>query len=525
MKSVVALCVVFAAIALFAADSGFVVAVTGGQVRGATLAKGGAVFKGIPFAQPPVGVLRWREPLPVKPWRGVRDATVFGAACTQLPAPFFPGMGETSSEDCLFLNIWTSAWPPREKRPVMVSIPGGANVLGAASQTQTDGESLARHGVVLVALNYRLGLFGFFAHPSLTRESPHHASGNQGLLDQIAALAWVRDNIAMFGGDPNNVTIFGGSAGSLDGSVLMTSPLSKGLFRRVIAQSGSVTFGFERPETLDQAEQRGQRLAADWKIPASASVKDLRAVPAESVRTVPDYRRPETRFPYIGIAVDGYVVPRPPAEVFAAGQEHRVALLHGNTSRDSLPDEGPPQDLNRAVEEAYGPIAQRAAKLYVGGADPLYGAPVDQWVTDTLFRCPAVAQLVWHSAAGNPAFEYEFARVPPGREAVGAIHGTEATYIFGTLDRPVVVPGLPAQGSTAVDAQISAVMQQYWTNFAKTGDPNGSSLPVWPKFNPLSRAYLQFTSGGPVAKEGLRRPFCDLFIENVKRLTRSSTDR
>ena len=165
MKGAVALCVALAAIALFAADSGPVVAVTGGQVRGAKLDSGGAVFRGIPFAQPPVGLLRWREPLPVKPWRGVRDATAFGAPCMQLPAPFFPGMGETSSEDCLFLNIWTSAWPPREKRPVMVSMPGGANELGAASQTQTDGESLARRGVVLVSINYRLGLFGFFAQP------------------------------------------------------------------------------------------------------------------------------------------------------------------------------------------------------------------------------------------------------------------------------------------------------------------------------------------------------------------------
>src|SRR5258706_809598 len=201
MRTVTLLCaglIVLAAIAATALDSEPTVAVTGGQVRGAALAGSGAVFKGIPFAQPPVGDLRWREPLPVRPWVRVRDARAFGAPCPQRPGPSAPGAAEMSKEDCLYLNIWTPEWPPRVRRPVMVWIPGGGNIEGTASQELFDGQSLARHGVVLVSLNYRLGALGFFAHPDLTTESPHRASRHQGILDQIAGLRWVHDNIGKF---------------------------------------------------------------------------------------------------------------------------------------------------------------------------------------------------------------------------------------------------------------------------------------------------------------------------------------
>jgi para-nitrobenzyl esterase len=519
MKTVIATFILFATIPGRAADSGPTVAVIGGQIRGTVLDKGGAVFKGIPYAQPPVGDLRWREPMPVKPWTGVREATEFGPICAQFMS-LIPNAAQISKEDCLYLNVWTSEWPSKSRRPVMLWIPGGGNVGGASSQIVYDGESVARHGVVLVSINYRLGSFGFFSHPALTRESPHHVSGNQGILDQIAALHWVHENVSTFGGDPDNVTIFGNSAGSLDVSVLMTSPLSKGLFRKVIAESGSVVLA-GNSRTLQQAEERGEALAAGWKIPSGAtSAKSLRSVSAADIlKAEPDYIRDMLRvFPNCGITVDGYVIPKRPAEVFATGKEHNVALLHGNTSSDQMPGSGPPKDLKRAVAEAYGPIAQRALKLYGGSPDPLYGTPTDQWATDTSFRCSAVLQLAWHAAAGNPAFEYEFARVPPGREAIGAIHATELTYVFGTLDRPLVIPGLPPQGATAVDTQISEVMQRYWTNFAKTGNPNDGQLPVWPQFDVSSGAYIQFTDAGPIVKQGLRRPFCDLFIENVKRL-------
>ena len=523
MKTFVVICMAFAAIPASAADSGPIVRITGGQVRGLTLEKGGAVFRGIPYAAPPVGDLRWREPMPVKPWTGVREATAFGPLCAQVQslspnAAHITG-AQISKEDCLYLNVWTPEWRGKVKRPVMVYIHGGGNLGGGSSEATYDGENLAGHGVVLVSLCYRVGPFGFFSHPALTRESPHGASGNQGILDQIAALKWVRGNAANFGGDANNVTIFGESAGSLDVSVLMTSPLSQGLFRRVIAQSGSVV-ELGDPLTLRQAEKRGEIWAANWKVPSGASVGDLRAVSAADIlRAEPDHSATFSRtFPNAGITVDGYVFHQTPAEVFAKGREQHVALLHGSNSRDRFPPVPPPKDLKRAIEEAYGPIAGRAQELYVGGVDPVYGAPANQWAGDTSFRCPAVEQLAWHAAAGNPAYQYEFARVSPGREAYGAIHAAELPYVFGNLDRPLVIPGLPPQVANSVDAQVSAAMQQYWTNFAKTGDPNGGQLPVWPKFDTSSRAYIQFLDTGPVAKEGLRRPYCDLFMENVERL-------
>jgi len=205
------------------------VSITGGRIRGTVVGQDSAVFKGIPFAQPPTGDLRWRESVPAKPWSAVRDASAFGPPCVQGGA-----QGTKSSEDCLYLNVWTPAWPPKSRAPVMVWIHGGGNFAGSGSEAIFDGESLARRGVLLVTTNYRLGVFGFLAHPELTKESPHHVSGNYGLLDQILALRWVRDKIARFGGDPGNVTIFGESAGSLDVNVLMTSPLAKGLFHRVI---------------------------------------------------------------------------------------------------------------------------------------------------------------------------------------------------------------------------------------------------------------------------------------------------
>jgi len=524
VKPIIAILLTLTAIPTARADSGPIVSVTGGQVRGATLQQGGAVFKGIPYAQPPIGDLRWREPMPLKPWHGLRDAAEFGAICTQ--GPRLIRNQARSSEDCLFLNVWTPDWPSKSRKPVMVWIPGGGNFGGGSSGSffNYDGEPLARHGVVIVTLNYRVAEFGFFSHPALTRESAHHASGNQGILDQIAALRWVRDNIAKFGGDPSKVTIFGESSGSLDVSVLMTSPLSKGLFQRVIGESGAVVLAGDpsdrntsMPLTLKQAEERGEKFAATWKLPPAASTHELRAVSASEILSAePNYFAAAA--PNLGITVDGYVFPKAPAVVFAAGQEHRVPLLLGNNAREESPSGSRPKDLMKGIEDAYGPLARQAQALYLG-IDPLYGTPDDQWATDTSFRCASVAQLLWHSAAGNPAFEYEFARVPVGRERVGATHGSELSYVFGIVDRGIAVLGGPAPGEpTAIDKQTSDAMQQYWTNFAKTGNPNGGNLLEWPKFDSSARSYLQFSDTGPAPKEGLRQPFCDLFIDSVKRL-------
>jgi para-nitrobenzyl esterase len=508
-----------ASVVLFADSTDPTVSLASGRVRGGVLAQRGAVFKGIPFAQPPSGDLRWRPPAPVKPWTGEREAGAFGAPCAQNSNG---KMLAASSEDCLYLNVWTPEWPAASRRPVMFWIHGGGNYAGTASGANFDGESLARHGVILVTANYRLTVFGFFAHPQRTRESPHHASGNYGLMDQIAALQWVHDNIAKFGGDPGNVTVFGQSAGAVDANVLMTSPLTKGLFQRVIAESGTVTRNpdnatlgmtalgavmtvkagavtYSDAPALAEAESKGEQLAA-------GPLKHLRELPAEDLLKAIAAPRMSIG-PANGIVVDGWVLPKAPAEVFAAGQEHRVPLLIGNNARERTPPATP--DIRKAAEEMYGSLAPRAMSLYgeIKADDPLYGGEAAQWVVDTMYRCPVVAQLLWH-AARNPSWEYQFDRAAPGREALGAVHGAEVAYVFGALDARYA----------PVDREISAAMQGYWTNFAKSGNPNGAKLPQWPKFDAAARGYMEFTGDGPIAREGLRRPFCDVYVENVKRL-------
>ena len=497
------------------AQSDPTVTVAGGKIRGALVEGGGAMFKGIPYAQPPVGTLRWREPQPVKAWAGVRSATESGKMCAQKASPRMPNAAEITSEDCLFLNVWTPEWPVRSPKAVMVSIPGGGNRSGGSAQPFADSGSLSQRGIVLVSFNYRLGPFGFFSHPLLTRESHGRSAANQGLLDQIAALEWVRDNIERFGGDPGKVTIFGSSAGGLDVSVLMTSDLAKGLFHRAISQSGPWVI-VEALPSLSGAEKRGQAQAARWKVGADSSLAALRAISTKEILDAqPDLVGNPALFPSLGLTVDGYLFTRSPSEVFAKGRQHRVPLLIGNNARENIPGTGP-TDLAKGMADGYGPLAARAQPLYVS-TDPVYGSPMAQWETDTTFRCPAVAQSVWHARAGNPVFEYEFARVAAGREALGSTHAAETSHVYGTLDRGVFGVGPPAK-ATDVDWRVSEVMQRYWTNFAKTGDPNGAGLPKWPRFDPSSRAHVQFTDAGPIAKDNLRRAHCDLFIENVERL-------
>ncbi len=481
------------------------VTVSGGKIQGVSLTGGGAAFKGIPFAAPPVGDLRWREPMPVKTWTGVRAATNFGARCMQ--------GGEGVSEDCLFINVWTPEWPSKSPKPVMLWIHGGGNFAGSSSETIFDGESLARHGVVLVSANYRLGIFGFYEHPGLTAESRHHASGNYGLLDQVAAMKWVRQNIARFGGDPGNVTIFGESAGALDINVLLTSPLTTGLYARLIGESGPVV----EPPSLAEGEKKGLSVATSLK---ADSLRVMRALPAEDLQKATGQGL-SFLGPLLGVVVDGWVVPRPPFEVFEAGQEHRVDLLLGTNARELTRPFFPVGGLSESIAAQYGPLASRAMNVYglkdgkEPPPDPVYGAAMAQWATDTQFRCGTVAELNWHSQAGNVSYQFQFSRVAPGRESVGAAHGSELPYVFGTLSSVGSRPNRPDYDAT--DAAVSAQIGQYWTNFAKTGNPNGGSLPRWPKFDPVARAYMDLTANGPVAREGLRREACDLFIENRSR--------
>ena len=496
-----------------ASAAGPEVSVTGGKIQGSLASYGGAVFKAIPFAQPPTGELRWREPMPVKTWTAVRDATAFGASCMQ--------GGANTSEDCLFVNVWTPEWPAKSRKAVMVWFHGGGNFAGAASDPTFDGESFARQGVLLVTAQYRLGVFGFLAHPELTKESGRHASGNYGLLDQIAALRWVRDNIAKFGGDPGNVTIFGESAGSLDVNVLMASPLSRELFQRVIGESGPAV----DPPTLAEGEKKGEDLALKLTTASQPGLKGLRALSSADLQKATgqglSFLGPE-----LGVVVDGWVLPESPMKVFAAGKAHRVGLLLGSNARELqrpfFPMTG---TLVQAITEQYGPLANRALAAYGlnGGPepqpDPLFGTVMAQWATDSQFRCGTVAELVWHTGASNPGYQFQFARAAPGREAAGAAHGSEVPYVFGNLGGAANAPKYDA-----TDRQVSAAMQGYWTNFAKTGDPNGGGLPRWPKFDAAGRAYLEFTDAGPVVREGLRRQVCDLYTENLKRRMALSTE-
>ena len=494
-------------------DGGPMAQTRAGQLRGVATPGGGAQFLGIPFAQPPVGELRWREPLPAKPWAGVRDANAFGAPCAQ------PVLGawnrhdaETSQEDCLYLNVVTPVWPAKAKLPVMFWLHGGANEGGTASTVFYNGGTLASHGVVLVSVNYRLGIFGFFAHPGLTRESAHHGSGNYGLMDQILALRWVIDNIDKFGGDPANITVFGQSAGAIDTGLLMTSP-AKDLFQKAIEQSGA-SFSAAVPLLAD-AEQAGESAGTNLGAPAGdGAIAYLRQIPASELIGKWMVLKPHPRF---GPDVDGWVISRLPAQVFASGQESAIPLMFGTTNREfgametGMP--GSADGLRRMISTLSGSFAPQALAAYgladggSGANDAFYGTAQDQWAADLIFRCPATTQGEWHSAAHRPAYEYEFDHAIPGQESKGAVHSSDLPYVFGSFPKT----GNLAGNAGDIDYKISDLMETCWTNFAKAGDPNSSGLPNWPRFGE-SKAFIQFAQDGHVVNAtGLRAAQCNVY--------------
>jgi para-nitrobenzyl esterase len=471
------------------------VALAAGTIAGVAV-DGGAAFKGIPYAQPPVGALRWRAPQSPKPWSGVLQTVAFGNSCAV-----------EGSEDCLYVNVWVPRWPVRAKLPVMVWYPSGGNFTGAASEAKYQSLSVPQHGVILVSAAYRLSLFGFLAHPALSAESPQHTSGNYGLLDMIAAMHWVRDNIARFGGDPDHVTVWGESSTSLDLNVLLTSPLERGLFKRQITESGPVV----NPPTLAEGERKGVETMAKAGIANGPdALTKMRALPAADIWKLNGVALSWVG-PDLGVLVDGYVFPRSPFAVFQSGTENPVPLLMGNNARELQKPFFPmPNGLGGAIDEIYGPLAPQARAIYGVGApaepsaDPRLGPMLAQFATDTQFRCGTVTELRWHTRAGNPAYEFQFDRVPPGKEANGAVHASELPYVFGTF-------ASLGDASNDIDARVSASMEQYWTNFAKTGNPNGPGLPQWTAFDPQRRAYIEFTGNGPIAGVNLRAAACDLY--------------
>ena len=475
------------------------VVVTGGTIRGAVDEDGLKQYHGIPFAAAPVGDARWAPPAPVAAWSDVRDATAPGPKCVQPQGQGGGLYGESGfemNEDCLTLNVWTRAEHVGEGLPVMVWIHGGALVTGAGSDYP--GELLSSKGVVLVTANYRLGPFGFLALAELSAESPQGVSGNQGLRDQVAALAWVRDNIGQFGGDPGNVTIFGESAGALSMSLLQATPLAAGLVHRVIGQSGGafqpMLFRERMTSYAPSAESRGETFAAALAGEAGdASLAALRGLSAEHVLEV--FQSDPAFSDYDSLAiVDGEVIPDEVATIFAEGRQADVPVMLGSTA-----DEGtslhefivPPFGEGAAGFEAYAqavvPEAGDAvATHYPSGTDDEARTSGEKLLADLLFTAP---MRIWARAMANvesDAYLYWFTWAPPIEETerYGAFHAAEIGYVFGNLDLFGAVP-------TDDDRAFSDLMANIWAQFARTGNPNGEGLPEWPAYTRENEAYME----------------------------------
>ena len=469
-------------------------------------AAGVRIFKGIPFAQPPVGDLRWREPQPVKSWKGIRKADQFGARCVQRTGPgadyWFRSNG--MSEDCLYLNVWTPAKSASEKLPVLVYIFGGGFQNGDGSEPRYDGENMAEKGMVAVTVNYRLNIFGFFSHPELTKESPHHASGNYGLLDQAAALEWVEKNIAAFGGDPKRVTIAGESAGSISVSALMASPLTRGLIAGAIGESGALIPPTTPPHPLAETEQAGVRFGEEAKAP---SLRALRALSADQIQAVLASRQGQGRGQggrgqggglRFSVNLDGYFLPRPLTAIFAAGEQAKVPLLAGSNSeeqgaRSVLQSAEPtPEAFAAAVKRLYGEHAEEVLKVYAPSTPEEVREAATELASE---RFIAFSTWKWTElqmqTGGKPVYRYYYAHPrprflgneatpalpgPPPNPARGAAHSAEIQYAMGNI------PIDPRYAWEPADRKVSEVLQAYFVNFIKTGNPNGSGIPEWPAY-------------------------------------------
>jgi para-nitrobenzyl esterase len=464
-----------------------IVAVESGKLEGVTVTDAIPIriFRGVPFAAPPVADLRWREPQPVVPWSGIRSATEFGPRCMQ--QPLFSDMmfrSPATSEDCLYLNVWTPAnldGSRHRKYPVLVYIYGGGFMAGDSSEKRYDGVALARRGIVVVTINYRLGVFGFFAHPQLTAGSPHHASGNYGLLDQVAALAWVKRNIAAFGGDPNHITIGGESAGSMSVSALMASPLSRGKIAGAIGESGAMMRELT-PRPLAEAEQKGAAFAQGIGAPTLAA---LRAVPADKLLAAQGDAR-DTPFDAV---IDGYFLTEPPSVTFSSGKAAHVPLLVGSNSQEApgsaVFGDGAPTVANyrAGLTRVLGNKADAVFALYPARTNSDVLPIATALASDDFLGLPTWKWFDLQRRTGAPTYYYYFTRVRPrfvtdtsGNPLPwGAVHSAEIEYALGNLDAN------PLYVWTDDDRKVSATMSAYFANFIKTGSPNGGSLPAWPR--------------------------------------------
>jgi para-nitrobenzyl esterase len=475
-------------------------------------------FRGIPFAAPPTGNLRWRPPQPVIPWQGVRAADRFSPVCMQQQRPinqrdWNEGLIRTS-EDCLYLNVWTPAGSASDRLPVMVYIYGGGGVQGGTSEPRYDGNAMAKTGVVVVSMNYRVNAFGWLAHPELTQESPHHSSGNYGALDQLAALQWAKKYISQFGGDLERITIWGQSAGSHSVNSLVASPLASGLFRGAIGQSGSA-FAFGRSMSLSEAEAAGVKFA---ERAGAKSLADLRALPAEAILAA----AVKNRSGMPGAIVDGWFLPQDVYHTFASGKQNDVALLTGITNDEGMAFTAlrsePPATLAEYTDMAkavFGNAADSFLKLYPARTD----AEVKQAYHDACRDAFLASQGTWarlQSTTGKSrVYLYLFSHVPPNPSGngnglpnyVGAIHTTELLYAFDNLR----IKDLPW---TDLDRKLAVILSSYWSNFGKTGDPNGAGLPNWTPYNPQDEQLLNI--GDELRMEGINRAGMDLLAAHAE---------
>ena len=457
-----------------------------------------SVYKGVPFAAPPIGELRWRPPVHVAPWTGPRKADAFAPACVQVGVSMPGETPPAVSEDCLYLNIWTpaKAIPAQEHLPVIVWIYGGGYNNGSASMPLYWGDQLARKGVIVVTIAYRLGPLGFLAHPELTRESAHKSSGNYGLMDQIAALEWIQRNIANFGGDAKNVTIAGQSAGAMSVSMLMASPQAKGLFQRAIGESGGLFEPLQLAPKylLANAEQDGQKYAASL---GAASIQDLRRLPAEALfkGSAGDVSHP---------VIDPYVLPAAPYEAFASGQQNDVPLLLGSNAEEarSLVDVSHMKaaTFDSDLEHSWGPLPAPLVAAYPHTTDAEAQQARLGLERDLRFGWDMWAWARLQAGTGkSPVYYYSFRQQPPFPVGSvyagwGASHYAELWYVFDHLDQ------VPWRWSVA-DRKVAEEISSYWINFAKSGNPNGPGLPQWPAFTNADSKVLYL--GDPITVAGV----------------------
>ena len=502
----------FTATATAADTDSVLVQVAQGKLRGAT-ANGIASFKAIPFAAPPVKQLRWRPPQPAPSWRGTRDATAFGNVCPQLLSPGYSAEvlgGRPMSEDCLYLNVWTGAPDPDARLPVMVWILPGSFKQGDASMPRYNGQQLAKQGVVVVNFNYRLGMLGQFAHPALRRTQPSDPAGNYYLMDQIAALRWVRDNIRNFGGDPGNVTIFGMSAGGVSVNYHMASPASAGLFHKAISESSGIRPSSPRhisrdlpgvPSLESEGERIGEKLGAGGDDQTLVTgLRDL------TMQQVLDYQANNM----LGVGgslnpvVDGEFVVGGVGTAFREGRQHPVPYMTGATSW-----EGSLLTWATSADPVLGILGMSADE-----ARALYGESDYRILNNKLYVDLFLGSQRYlakhHAAAGQPTFVYFFSRILDEHQEdfPGAAHGAETRYAFKTLDSLKLLGdriGVFGNRINERDYRYADMVSAYWVQFARTGNPNGEDRPGWPQASPDNDLLLEFSQHGPIVRRDFRQ--------------------